>query len=167
MAPQGIKAKWVRIELRKVEIIPGGGEANTFYDFVGPSPVNLWSSPDEYSLLRSVSSSFCNSSCLSLVCVSSKTSHSPYAFLNRYRPRFRWIVKVRDFLNFRFALCQRVGYYIAGIGYELVASVCTKGKRCVTYRNTYFLSLKLFSSQGLSTKSKVGRCLHHFSHHDR
>jgi hypothetical protein len=49
--------KWVRIELRKVETLPGGGAANTFYDFVGPSPVNLWSSPDEYSLVRSVSPS--------------------------------------------------------------------------------------------------------------
>ena len=54
--PQGVKAKWVRIELRKVETLPGGGPANTFYDFVGPSPVNLWTTPDEYTLLRSVSS---------------------------------------------------------------------------------------------------------------
>lgn len=53
--PQGVKAKWVRIELRKVETLPGGGPANTFYDFVGPSPVSLWSTSDEYSLLRSVS----------------------------------------------------------------------------------------------------------------
>ena len=51
---QGVKAKWVRIELRTVETLSGGGPSNTFYDFVGPSPVNLWNSPDEYSLLRSV-----------------------------------------------------------------------------------------------------------------
>ena len=55
MPAAGVKAKWVRIELRKVETLPGGGEANTYYDFVGPSPVNLWSTSDEYSLLRSVS----------------------------------------------------------------------------------------------------------------
>ena len=58
MPAAGVKAKWVRIELRKVETLPGGGEANTYYDFVGPSPVNLWSTSDEYSLLRSVSSLF-------------------------------------------------------------------------------------------------------------
>lgn len=55
MPTQGVKAKWVRIELRKVETLPEGGPANTFYDFVGPSPVNLWSTSDEYSVLRTVS----------------------------------------------------------------------------------------------------------------
>jgi len=39
----------------KVETLPGGGHANTYCGFVGPSPVNLWNSPDEYALLRSVS----------------------------------------------------------------------------------------------------------------
>ena len=120
-----------------MEILPGGGVPNTFYDFVGPSPVNLWSSPDEYSLLRSVSSFLCGSSCLIRLGVSSKTFRSLYAFLSRYRPRSRWIVEVGDFLNFRFVLCQRDGYCIAGISYELVASVCTKGKRCVAYFTTF------------------------------
>lgn len=50
---QVIKAKWIRIELRKVETLPGGGQSNTFFDFVGPSPVTLWSSSDEYGTLRS------------------------------------------------------------------------------------------------------------------
>ena len=55
---QGVKAKWVRIELRKIETLPGGGVANTFFDFVGASPVNLWQSPnDEYSTLHTVESS--------------------------------------------------------------------------------------------------------------
>ncbi|KAI0723860.1 hypothetical protein C8T65DRAFT_704534 [Cerioporus squamosus] len=50
---QGVKAKWVRIELRKVETLPGGGAANTFFDFVGQSPIHLWQSPnDEYSTLH-------------------------------------------------------------------------------------------------------------------
>ncbi|KAJ6546448.1 hypothetical protein DFH09DRAFT_643262 [Mycena vulgaris] len=53
VGPQGAKAKWVRIELRKVETLPGGGVVNTFHDFVGPSPVNLWSASEEYGLLRS------------------------------------------------------------------------------------------------------------------
>lgn len=54
MPPQGVKAKWVRIELRKVETLPGGGPNDRFEDYVGPSPVNLWSTSDEYSLLKTV-----------------------------------------------------------------------------------------------------------------
>ena len=49
-----MKAKWVRIELRKVETLPGGGVANTFFDFVGQSPISLWQSGEEYSTLSSV-----------------------------------------------------------------------------------------------------------------
>lgn len=56
---QGVKAKWVRIELRKVEVLPGGGQAGTFFDYVGPSPINLWTGPDgEYGVLRPVASQF-------------------------------------------------------------------------------------------------------------
>lgn len=59
VGPQGSKAKWVRVELRKVETLPGGGQANTFFDFVGPSPVNLWTPPpeneEEYAPLMTVS----------------------------------------------------------------------------------------------------------------
>jgi hypothetical protein len=54
VATVGVKAKWVRIELRKVETLPGAGSGNTFYDFVGPSPVNLWTASDEYGILRTV-----------------------------------------------------------------------------------------------------------------
>ena len=54
-----MKAKWVRIELRKVEVLPGGGQAGTFFDYVGQSPVNLWTGPDgEYGVLRPVRLSF-------------------------------------------------------------------------------------------------------------
>ena len=53
---QGVKAKWVRVELRKVETLPGGGVANTYFDFVGQSPINLWQAPgDDYGLLQTVS----------------------------------------------------------------------------------------------------------------
>ena len=57
---QGVKAKWVRIELRKVETLPGG-TPNTFTDYVGPSPVNLWQASEEYAILHTVgaSSVFC------------------------------------------------------------------------------------------------------------
>ena len=52
---QGVKAKWVRIELRKVEVLPGGGQVGTFFDYVGQSPINLWTGPDgEYGILRPV-----------------------------------------------------------------------------------------------------------------
>lgn len=53
--PSGVKAQWVRIELRKVETLPGGGDGNTFTDYVGPSPVTVWNAPDEYNVLRAVS----------------------------------------------------------------------------------------------------------------
>jgi hypothetical protein len=57
---QGVKAKWVRIELRKVETLPGG-TPNTFTDYVGPSPVNLWQASEEYAILHTVGASlkFC------------------------------------------------------------------------------------------------------------
>ncbi|KAL6300503.1 hypothetical protein BKA93DRAFT_511906 [Sparassis latifolia] len=52
VGPQGVKAKWVRIELRKVETLPGGGVANTFFDPVGQSPINVWQSGEEYGILH-------------------------------------------------------------------------------------------------------------------
>lgn len=53
LGPQGVKAKYVRVELRKIETIPGV-PPNSYYDFVGQSPVNLWRSSEEYSMLHSV-----------------------------------------------------------------------------------------------------------------
>lgn len=55
VGPGGVKAKWVRIELRKIETLPGGGLANTFFDFVGQSPINLWQASGEYNPLQTVS----------------------------------------------------------------------------------------------------------------
>ncbi|RDB22925.1 hypothetical protein Hypma_009797 [Hypsizygus marmoreus] len=92
VGPQGVKAKWVRIELRKVETLPGGGMSNTFYDYVGPSPVNLWTSSDEYGLLR--------------------TQDFPFS------------IRIPESIPPSIALENK-----AGIQYELVASLCTKGKR--------------------------------------
>ncbi|KAF7295126.1 hypothetical protein MIND_01051100 [Mycena indigotica] len=90
--PQGAKAKWVRIELRKVETLPGGGVVNTFHDFVGPSPVNLWTSSEEYGLLRSQD--------------------------------FPFSIRIPESIPPSIDLQNK-----AGISYELVASVCTKGKK--------------------------------------
>lgn len=55
VASQGVKAKWVRIELRKVETLPGGGVGNTFYDLVGSNPLDLWTATGEYEMLHTVS----------------------------------------------------------------------------------------------------------------
>ena len=57
MGAQGVKAKWVRVELRKVETLPGGGQTNTFFDFIGESPINVWQADEreEWKELRTVS----------------------------------------------------------------------------------------------------------------
>ncbi|KAF9076725.1 hypothetical protein BDP27DRAFT_1413877 [Rhodocollybia butyracea] len=89
---QGVKAKWVRVELRKVETLPNGGVQNTFYDFVGPSPVTLWTASDEYGVLNSQD--------------------------------FPFQIRIPESVPPSIALENR-----AGIKYELLASVCTKGKR--------------------------------------
>ncbi|KAF5390578.1 hypothetical protein D9757_002719 [Collybiopsis confluens] len=89
---QGVKAKWVRVELRKVETLPGGGLQNTFYDFVGPSPVTLWTASDEYGVLRSQD--------------------------------FPFQIRIPESVPPSIALESR-----AGIKYELLASVCVKGKK--------------------------------------
>ncbi|KAJ3757673.1 hypothetical protein EV360DRAFT_70943 [Lentinula raphanica] len=89
---QGVKAKWVRVELRKVETLPGGGMQNTFYDFVGPSPVTIWTASDEYGILRSQD--------------------------------FPFQIRIPESVPPSIALESR-----AGIKYELLASVCIKGKK--------------------------------------
>ncbi|TEB39456.1 hypothetical protein FA13DRAFT_2418 [Coprinellus micaceus] len=88
----GVKAKWVRVELRKVETLPPGGELNTHWDPIGPNPVNLWTSPDEYGVLR--------------------TQDFPFS------------IRIPESIPPSVELDSR-----AQITYELVASVCTKGKR--------------------------------------
>lgn len=89
VGPQGVKAKWVRIELRKIETLPGGGVANTFFDFVGQSPINLWQSPnDEYNTLhtvRPITDCVHNSSSHSLL--RRTTSRSLFGFRSRYHPQ--------------------------------------------------------------------------------
>jgi hypothetical protein len=53
VSPQGVKAKWVSVVLRKVETLPGGGQADKFYDDVG-SPLYLWRTSEEFAVLRTV-----------------------------------------------------------------------------------------------------------------
>lgn len=108
--PQGVKAKWVRIELRKIETLPGGGVANTFFDFVGQSPINLWQSPnDEFSPLTTVSTSIqrdpypCNETATSRM-----TSPSSSVFPSPSLPLCRWRKAVRPFVLLRWASCSPV-----------------------------------------------------------
>ncbi|EIW74023.1 hypothetical protein CONPUDRAFT_170398 [Coniophora puteana RWD-64-598 SS2] len=90
--PQGVKAKWVRIELKKIESLPGGGQANSYFDFVGSSPINLWQSNEEYSILNS--------------------------------QLFQFYIRVPESIPPSISLERN-----AGIRYELVATVCTLGKK--------------------------------------
>ena len=51
--PQPMKAKWVRVELRKIENLPGGAQ---FVDHVGQSPLTVWQPQEgEWGVLHSVS----------------------------------------------------------------------------------------------------------------
>ncbi|KAG9015010.1 hypothetical protein FRB94_007082 [Tulasnella sp. JGI-2019a] len=43
-----VKAKWIKVELRKVETLPGGGQANTYVELIGESPLIVWQSRDEW-----------------------------------------------------------------------------------------------------------------------
>jgi hypothetical protein len=54
VGPNGVKAQWVQVALRKVETLPGGGQGNTFYAVVGPSPLYLWKASEEYAMLHAV-----------------------------------------------------------------------------------------------------------------
>ncbi|KAH9952060.1 hypothetical protein B0H21DRAFT_11849 [Amylocystis lapponica] len=98
VGPQGVKAKWVRIELRKVETLPGGGLANTFFDFVGQSPISVWQSSDEYSMLDTQD--------------------------------FPFYIRIPESLPPSIALEKG-----AGIKYELIATVCIKGKKGLLRRD--------------------------------
>ncbi|KAG1865224.1 hypothetical protein C8R48DRAFT_772922 [Suillus tomentosus] len=92
VGPQGVKAKWVRVELKKIETLPGGGQTNSYFDFVGSSPINLWQSSEEYGLLESQDLPF----------------H----------------IRIPESIPPSIALERG-----AGIRYELVATVCTLGKK--------------------------------------
>ncbi|KAI0705881.1 hypothetical protein BC835DRAFT_1403695 [Cytidiella melzeri] len=92
VGPAGVKAKWVRIELRKIETLPGGGLANTFFDFVGQSPLNLWQSQGEYSPLSTQD--------------------------------FPFYIRIPESIPPSIALEKG-----AGVKYELIATLCIKGKK--------------------------------------
>src|SRR6266702_2711344 len=122
MGPQGVKAKYVRVELRKIETLPGGAQ-NSFYDFVGQSPIHLWQSSEEYSMLHSVSPPLTFFLSLSKVAVS---------------PITRSLGAPPDL-----SVCQ------AGIKYELVGQVCVQGK---TYVFPFMSITRVYSPPPLSLK---------------
>ncbi|KAF9048356.1 hypothetical protein BDZ89DRAFT_1126926 [Hymenopellis radicata] len=88
---QGVKAKWLRVELRKVETIPGSG-GNVFYDYVGPSPVDVWRAHEEWEIVKTGDITF--------------------------------EIRIPESIPPTLSLEGNVG-----IRYELIASICTKGKR--------------------------------------
>lgn len=133
VGPQGCKAKWVRIELKKVETLPGGGATNTFSDFVGPSPVNLWQSGEEYSMLPTVRHSTHHYGDIFLTTgyASSKISHSIFAYLSPFHLVLLWRKAVSTLISVSRESLLRGSVTSAGIRYDLVATVCVKGKKCV------------------------------------
>ncbi|KAG6371878.1 hypothetical protein JVT61DRAFT_8877 [Boletus reticuloceps] len=109
VGPAGAKAKWVRVELKKIETLPGGGQANSYFDHVGPSPITLWQSGEDYSVLQSQDLPFL---------IRIPESIPPSIALDRGGELMSRIVQL--FIEMLRA---------AGIRYELVATVCTLGKQ--------------------------------------
>ncbi|KAG8900983.1 hypothetical protein FRC01_009978, partial [Tulasnella sp. 417] len=101
LRPSGssVKARWVKIELRKLETLPGGGQSNTYIDFVGESPVTLWQAKNEWDEIRSQDLSF--------------------------------QIRVPESIPPSLALERS-----AGIKYELVATMLTKGKKGILKRES-------------------------------
>ncbi|PCH37906.1 hypothetical protein WOLCODRAFT_148865 [Wolfiporia cocos MD-104 SS10] len=104
---QAVKAKWVRIELRRVETLPGGGVANTFYDFVGQSPISVWQANEEYGMLE--------------------------------QQDFPFYIRIPESIPPSIAL-EKGALHAAGIKYELIATVCVKGKKGLFRRDKPSLS---------------------------
>ena len=106
VGPGGVKAKWVRVELRKVETLPGGGLANTFFDFVGQSPINLWqASGGEYGALQTVSQHsvlFRRWSVVRRLLIRSKTSRSTFVSPSPYLP----VLHLREAVCMRLIVCR-------------------------------------------------------------
>ena len=120
----------------------GGRMQNTFYDFVGQSPLKVWEAADgDYGILVTVSL-FCKLSVLFFAfwwnitrkSLYRMTSHSQYGSPSQYLQLSLSIkaVCISQYL----ALCLDLRLLTwdmisAGIKYELNATVCIKGKKCV------------------------------------
>ena len=51
----GLKTKWVKVVLRKVETLPGGVPASLTPDFIGQMPQTIWAAAGEYETIINVS----------------------------------------------------------------------------------------------------------------
>ena len=49
-----MKTKWVKIAMRKVELLPGGTLANPSPDFIGQTPQDLWTAQGDYDVFVAV-----------------------------------------------------------------------------------------------------------------
>ncbi|KAH0826905.1 hypothetical protein J3R83DRAFT_4497 [Lanmaoa asiatica] len=112
VGPAGAKAKWVRVELKKIETLPGGGQANSYFDHVGPSPISLWQSSEDYSVLQSQDLPFL---------IRIPESIPPSIALERGGEL------ICRATSLPFHIVEMIS--VAGIRYELVATVCTLGKK--------------------------------------
>lgn len=132
----------MRIELRKVETLPGGGITNTFFDFVGQSPISVWQSNEEYGELTSVRHiHFSWLDTFSLNCLHMHSSiriayHrwtflSSFVFQSRFHPALRWRRAVRIGFISIIDSNSRIdaNKFLAGVKYELIATICVKGKK--------------------------------------
>ncbi|KAG8902423.1 hypothetical protein FRC01_009577, partial [Tulasnella sp. 417] len=99
LSGRSVKARWIKIELCKLETLPGGGQSNTYIDFVGESPVTLWQAKNEWDEIRSQDLSF--------------------------------QIRIPEPIPPSLALERS-----AGIKYELVATILTKGKKGILRRES-------------------------------
>ncbi|KAF8577259.1 hypothetical protein K439DRAFT_1639867 [Ramaria rubella] len=53
LGTQAVKAKWVKVELRKIETIPSGNRGEEFVDLVGQGPITVWQAQHESDTLSS------------------------------------------------------------------------------------------------------------------
>jgi hypothetical protein len=51
---EGLRAKWVRVAMRKVEMLPGGLAPGNPPDLIGQGPQTLWTAKDDHELVVSV-----------------------------------------------------------------------------------------------------------------
>lgn len=132
LGPQGVKAKYVRVELRKIETIPGL-PPNSYYDFVGQSPVNLWRSSEEYSMLHSVRPLM--TALLSPYLSSRSFLSARYSFLHsntRVHSPDSHARKWRYVYHTTHSRSPDRWHPQAGIKYELVGQVCIRSKSYVS-----------------------------------
>lgn len=153
---QVTKARWVRVELLKIESLPGGGNQNTYSDHVGSSPVKIWAAEGEWDVLGSVSATSRDA----FFCVSlffSKISHSPYEFPNQFRRASNLTREVREFEDY-FPRTPAHNHS-AGIRYVLTATLCLRSKRCVMFADHIYPLLifitTVISSSGTSSSRRT------------